>query len=70
MTRPARIPPEPSSFAGEPARPGVDAADTDGPEPQAGGRSGRVDADVDLGSQRRFGELKHNLTNRWMVQDR
>lgn len=60
MTRAARIPLEQPGFAESPDRPDV----------QAGARSGQPDADVSLGTQRRFGDLKHNLTNQWKVQDR
>jgi hypothetical protein len=70
MTRPARIPPEQSSFSGEHARPAVDAANADGRDLQSGVRSDLPDADVNLGTLRRFGDLKHNLTNQWKVQDR
>ena len=70
MTRPARITPEQSSFSGEHARPAVDAANTDRRDEQSGVRSDQPDADVNLGAQRRFGDLKQNLTNQWKVQDR
>ncbi len=60
MTRAARIPLE---------QPGA-AASPDPRDAQTGARSGQPDADVNLGTQRRFGDLKHNLTNQWKVQDR
>ena len=60
MTRAARMPPEQPGFAESPDR----------RDAQAGARSGQPDADVILGTQRRFGDLKHNLTNQWKVQDR
>lgn len=70
MTRAARMPPEQPGFAEARARPAVDAASPDRGDVQAGTRSGQPDADVNLGAQRRFGDLKHNLTNQWKVQDR
>ena len=70
MTCAARIPSEQPSFAEERARPAVDATSTDRRDLQAGVRSGQSDADVNRGTQRRFGDLKHNLTNQWKVQDR
>lgn len=48
-----------------------DAANPDRRDLETGVPSGQPgDADVNLDTQGRFGNLKQNLTNQWKVQDR
>lgn len=71
MTHLPKIPKEQRSFAGgdrtDPqAREKVDRRDQ-----ATGAQSGQPgDADVNLETQGRFGNLKQNLTTHWKVQDR
>lgn len=71
MTHAPRIPKEQISFADKGARSVDDAAATDRRDLKIGAQSGQPgDADVNLDTQGRFGNLKQNLTNQWKVQDR
>lgn len=71
MTHAPRIPKEQLSFADKGARTVEDAANSDRRDLKTGAQSGQPgDADVNLETQGRFGNLKQNLTNQWKVQDR
>jgi hypothetical protein len=71
MTHAPRIPKEQISFADKGARPVEEAANADRRDLKTGTQSGQPgDADVNLATQGRFGNLKQNLTNQWKVQDR
>lgn len=71
MTHAPRIPKEQISFADKGARPVEDAAHSDRRDLHTNVQSGQPgDADVNLDTQGRFGNLKQNLTTHWKVQDR
>jgi len=71
MTHAPRVPKEQSSFADRGARPVDEAANSDRRDLHTNVQSGQPgDADVNLATQGRFGNLKQNLTNQWKVQDR
>lgn len=72
MTRTPKIPREQRSFAARGAQAVDDAALTqDRRDTLTGVQSGQPgDADVNLGEQGRYGNLKQNLTTHWKVQDR
>ena len=71
MTHAPRVPKEQTSFAAKGARSVEDAANADRRDLGTGAQSGQPgDADVNLDTQGRFGNLKQNLTNQWKVQDR
>ncbi len=71
MTHAPRIPKEQLSFADKGARTVEDTANSDRRDLKTGAQSGQPgDADVNLETQGRFGNLKQNLTNQWKVQDR
>ena len=71
MTHAPRIPKEQMSFADKGKRTLEDAANSDRRDLKTGAQSGQPgDADVNLDTQGRFGNLKQNLTNQWKVQDR
>ena len=71
MTHAPRIPKEQRSFADHGARPLQDAADSDRRDLKTGAQSGQPgDADVNLSTQGRFGNLRQNLTTQWKTQDR
>lgn len=71
MTHAPRVPKEQVSFADKDARPVDEAANSDRRDLDAGVQSGQPgDADVNLDTQGRFGNLRQNLTNQWKVQDR
>ena len=71
MTLAPRVPKEQTSFADKGARSVEDAANADRRDLSTGAQSGQPgDADVNLDTQGRFGNLKQNLTNQWKVQDR
>lgn len=69
MTHAPRIPKEQRSFADRGGMPVEDAADRR--DLSTGAQSGQPgDADVNLDTQGRFGNLRQNLTTHWKVQDR
>ena len=71
MTHAPRVPKEQTSFADKGARSVEDAANADRRDLSTCAQSGQPgDADVNLDTQGRFGNLKQNLTNQWKVQDR
>lgn len=71
MTHAPRIPKEQLSFADKGARTPEEAENSDRRDLKTGAQSGQAgDADVNLDTQGRFGNLKQNLTNQWKVQDR
>ena len=71
MTHAPRVPKEQTSFADKGARSVEDAANADRRDLRTGAQSGQPgDADVNLDTQGRFGNLKQNLTKQWKVQDR
>ena len=66
-----KIPKEQRSFADHGAASSDEASAADRRDRETGVQSGQPgDADVHLGQQGRYGNLKQNLTNRWQVQDR
>lgn len=70
MSQPPKIPPEQRAFPGERTDVGDDAPD-DRRDRATRAQSGQPgDADVNLETQGRFGNLKQNLTTHWKVQDR
>lgn len=71
MTHSPKIPPDQRSFADKGARAVEDAVNADRRDLSTGAQSGQPgDADVNLETQGRFGNLKQNLTTQWKVQDR
>lgn len=71
MTHDPRIPKEQLSFADKGGKPADDATDSDRRDLETEIRTGQPgDAEVNLETQGRFGNLKQNLTNQWKVQDR
>lgn len=71
MTHAPRIPKEQRSYADKGGKSVEDAAVNDRRDLETGTQSGQPgDADVNLDTQGRFGNLKQNLTNQWKVQDR
>jgi hypothetical protein len=71
MTHAPRIPKEQRSYADKGGKSVEDAAVNDRRDLETGAQSGQPgDADVNLDTQGRFGNLKQNLTNQWKVQDR
>lgn len=70
MSQPPKIPPEQRAFPGE--RTDVDTeTPADRRDRATRVQSGQPgDADVNLDTQGRFGNLKQNLTTHWKVQDR
>jgi hypothetical protein len=71
MTHRPKVPREQLSFADKGARPVEDAMNADRRDLATGAQSGQPgDADVNLDTQGRFGNLKQNLTTHWKVQDR
>jgi len=71
MTHRPKVPKEQLSFADKGARTTEDAMTADRRELATGAQSGQPgDADVNLDTQGRFGNLKQNLTAQWKVQDR
>ena len=70
MTHAPRIPKEQRSFADRGQRP-VEDVQTDRRDLRTGAQSGQPgDADVNLDTQGRFGNLRQNLTSQWKTQDR
>lgn len=71
MTRAPRIPKEQVSFADKGSRTAEEAATSDGRDLETEVQTGQPgNADVNLDTRGRFGNLKQNLTNQWKVQDR
>lgn len=71
MTHAPKIPKEQRSFADHGARSTKEAMQADRRDLETGAQSGQPgDADVNLDTQGRFGNLKQNLTNQWKTQDR
>lgn len=71
MTHLPKIPKEQRSFADHGARSKDEAMQADRRDMETGAQSGQPgDADVNLSTQGRFGNLKQNLTNQWKTQDR
>ena len=71
MTHRPKVPKEQRSFADKGGRPVEDAMSEDRRDLSTGAQSGQPgDADVNLETQGRFGNLKQNLTTHWKVQDR
>ncbi|MGZ9098226.1 MAG: hypothetical protein ACXW3O_00855 [Brevundimonas sp.] len=73
MTHAPRIPKEQLSFAdkGDKGAAAGDAAASDRRDLETEIQTGQPgDADVNLETQGRFGNLKQNLTNQWKVQNR
>jgi hypothetical protein len=72
MTKPLKVPREQRSFADH-GKLSVDdlALSHDRRDVMTGAQSAQPgDADVNLGEQGRYGNLKQNLTNHWKVQER
>lgn len=66
-----KIPKEQRSFADRGGRSEVEAAITDRRDLATGVQSGQAgDADANLDTQGRFGNLRQNLTTHWKVQER
>ena len=71
MTHRPKVPKEQLSFADKGARTTEDAMNADRRALATGAQSGQPgDADVNLDTQGRFGNLKQNLPAQWKVQDR
>ena len=71
MTHRPKVPKEQRSFADHGARALRDAMNDDRRDLATGAQSGQPgDADVNLDTQGRFGNLRQNLTTHWKVQDR
>lgn len=69
MTCAPRIPGEQRSEADHGGKAGGPGACSDGHDPESGLQTGQPDA-VTLDGQDGFGDLRQNLTNRWMVEAR
>jgi hypothetical protein len=71
MTQAPKIPKEQRSFAARGDRDLKDAMTIDRRDLATGAQSAQPgDADVNLDTQGRFGNLRQNLTTHWKVQDR
>lgn len=71
MTHRPKVPKEQRSFADKGARTVQEAMSADRRDLGTGTQSGQPgDADVNLDTQGRFGNLRQNLTTHWKVQDR
>ena len=71
MTHAPGIPKEQRSFADRGDRALDEAMHADRRDLQTGAQSGQPgDADVNLETQGRFGNLRQNLTTHWKVQER
>ena len=71
MTHAPRTPKEQRSYADRGARSADEAMNADRRDLETGVQSGQPgDADVNLDTQGRFGNLRQNLTTQWKVQDR
>lgn len=70
MTHSPKIPKEQRSFADRGGKP-LDEAQTDRRDMATGAQSGQPgDADVNLDTQGRFGNLRQNMTTQWKTQQR
>jgi hypothetical protein len=71
MTHAPKIPKEQRSFADHGARSTEAAMSADRRDLETGVQSSQPgDADVNLDTQGRFGNLRQNMTTHWKVQDR
>ena len=72
MTKSLKVPKEQLSFADHGSRSVDDAAMSDDRRDLATGvqSSQPGDADVNLGQQGRFGNIRQNMTTQWKTQDR
>ena len=71
MSHAPKIPKEQRSFADKGAQSAADAVNTDRRDLETGVQSSQPgDADVDLDTQGRFGNLRQNLTTQWKTQQR
>lgn len=71
MTHSPKIPKEQRSFADHGARSTADAMASDRRDLATGAQSSQPgDADVNLNTQGRFGNLRQNMTTQWKTQDR
>lgn len=71
MSHAPRIPKEQRSFADRGGKSVDDAAASDRRDLETGAQSGQPgDADVNLDTQGRFGNLRQNMTTQWKTQDR
>jgi hypothetical protein len=71
MTKQPPIPPEQKSFAHAGARDATEKAAMDPRDLATGAQSGQPgDADVNLDTQGRFGNIRQNLTTQWKTQQR
>jgi hypothetical protein len=71
MTHAPRPPKEQRSFADKGAQTVDQAMSADRRDLRTGAQSAQPgDADVNLNTQGRFGNLRQNLTTQWKVQDR
>jgi len=71
MTHAPRIPKEQRSFADRGAQSPEQAMHADRRDLETGAQSNQPgDADINLDTQGRFGNLRQNLTTHWKVQDR
>ena len=71
MTHRPKVPKEQRSFADKGARTVQDAMSSDRRDLSTGAQSAQPgDADVNLDTQGRFGNLRQNMTTPWKVQDR
>ena len=71
MTHRPKVPKEQRSFAHKGARTAQDAMSADRRDLSTGAQSAQPgDADVNLDTQGRFGNLRQNMTTQWKVQDR
>lgn len=71
MTHAPRIPKEQRSYADKGGTVAEDAANSDRRDLETEIQTGQPgDADVNLDTQGRFGNLRQNLTTHWKVQDR
>lgn len=71
MTHSPKIPKEQRSFGGRGGTPMVEAMNADRRDISTGAQSGQPgDADVNLETQGRFGNLRQNMTTHWKTQQR
>jgi hypothetical protein len=71
MTHAPKVPKEQRSFADRGGKSVDDAMKADRRDLETGVQSGSPgDADVNLDTQGRFGNLRQNLTTQWKTQDR
>ena len=71
MTHAPRIPKEQRSFADKGGKSLDEAVNSDRRDLETGAQSGQPgDADVNLDTQGRFGNLRQNMTTQWKTQQR